>query len=73
MAQRCIDVYNKMPEKVRKSLDVYKTIYSVAKEHEQYLTAKEIRFRASAYCKALMDAGLITDRERSMLFILTTT
>jgi hypothetical protein len=49
MAQRCIDVYNKMPEKVRKSLDVYKTIYSVAKEHEQYLTAKENRFRASAY------------------------
>ena len=73
MAQRCIDVYNKMPENVRKSIDYYKARYKMAKDGDDRNLIYEVRYYASAYCKALMDAGLITDRERMKLFILTTT
>ena len=65
-------ILGKIPVKVRRQIEVYRKDYSEAKKYDKHWILDETRARASAYCKGLMDAGLITDRERQMLFIYTT-
>jgi len=60
------EVLNKMPEKVRKTIEYLKESYHNA-------DAKTVQRSLSlAYLTGLLDAGLITENEKRILFIYTT-
>ena len=65
-------ILDKIPVKVRGQIEVYRKDYNEAKRYDKRWIMNETMARASAYCKGLMDAGLITDRERQLLYIYTT-
>lgn len=69
MTKKLLD---KIPVKVRGQIEVYRKDYREAKKYDKHWILDETRAMASAYCKGLMDAGLITDRERQLLFTYTT-
>lgn len=68
------ETYERMPQAVKLALNGYKKLYRSAKalDGTDYTRRDKIRTEASAYCKGLRDAGLVTDRERGYLYIYTT-
>lgn len=61
------ETLNKMPENVRKAIEDLRKDYK-----NEALNHDECRAKSYGYTKGLRDAGLITERERQVLFIYTT-
>lgn len=60
-------VLNKIPANVRAALEQLRKDYK-----NDALNTDESRSRSAGYVQGLRDAGLITERERQILFIYTT-
>lgn len=72
---KCKELLDRMPKTVMLQLNQYKHDYKMTsgmRDGREYLRHNEIRSEASAYTTGLRDAGLVTDRERMLLFIYTT-
>lgn len=61
------ELLDRMPECVVQALDTFKR-----RRRAELLTRSEVAILAYEYTKGLRDAGLITDKERQVLFIYTT-
>lgn len=66
------ETYNKMPEVVRNKIDDIKRRNKIAKEADRWHERRRISAEASGYFTGLRDAGLITERERQILYIYAT-
>ena len=61
------EVISRMPEKVVNVLNQLRKDY-----YNDALNTDEVRKESYGYTKGLRDAGLITERERQVLFLYTT-
>lgn len=61
------DVLDKIPEHVRAKIERLRKAYK-----NGYPNWETAMANSSSYCEGLRDSGLITDRERMILFIYTT-
>ena len=61
------EVISKMPKRVVDALNQLRKDY-----YNNALNADEVRKESYGYTKGLRDAGIITERERQVLFIYTT-
>lgn len=61
------EVLNKIPENVRSAIEELRRDY-----YNDALNIDKVRSRAYGYTLGLRDAGLITERERQILFVYTT-
>ena len=64
------DTLDKMPERVKSELEDIRKIRKL--ERERHISTDVSRERAFGYTKGLRDAGMITERERQMLYIYAT-
>ena len=61
------EVYERLPEIVRKNIE------GLRHDYKSNVVSKDVvRAQSAWYMKGLRDAGLITDRERAMLYCYTT-
>lgn len=62
------ELLNRLPSKVVKTVETYRCMHNntEGRRHD------EVQARCAAYATALMDAGILTDRERMTLFIYMT-
>lgn len=58
------ETVNKLPEHIRVAIEEFKRDYKNAG-----LRKDEVRSGLAGYAKGLRDAGLITERERQILFV----
>lgn len=63
---RVKELVEKQPEQIQRRLQDFKKMHNIDGRRTESM------HRAGAYTQALCDAGIITERERQMLFIYTT-
>ena len=61
------ETLTKIPENVKRQLDEYKRLYNGLPDRREETIA-----RSAGYLLGLRDAGIITERERQILFVYTT-